>query len=125
MHFLQSYARVISDKQERTEIKRVVGDEIILDEARASADLIANIILRQPLISMENHSPGDIQNWYDQDDRMVKTLSPLMTMARPLPKRQAHGTYAAHAVATAVMEALKSDANISLIFDRMLGMLRV
>ncbi|HWQ18650.1 MAG TPA: hypothetical protein VN455_02655, partial [Methanotrichaceae archaeon] len=117
-------ARVLSDKQDRTEIKRVVGDEISLDEARASADLVANIIVRQPLISMENHSLGDIQNWYDQDERIVETLSPLMTTAKPLPKRQAHGTYAAHAVAAAVMEAIKSDANISLIFDRMQGMLR-
>jgi hypothetical protein len=46
-------------------------------------------------------------------------------MAVDLPDRYAGGTYAAHVVAAAVMAALRSPQAIPVIFDRMLGVLKV
>jgi hypothetical protein len=42
-----------------------------------------------------------------------------------LPTRYARGTYAAHVVVGAISLALKKDANIPVIFDRMQGILKI
>ena len=76
------------------------------------------------MASLEQHAFGQIQNWRDQDKAIVERLEGILTTANPLPSDLTVGVYAAHLVATATIAALGHGANISLLFPRMLDLLK-
>jgi len=100
------------------------GFQVSEAEAQQSAEIVAETIMRTKLRSLENHALEYIQNWRDEDERIVQQLRQLLTMIGVVPGNLESGVYAAHAVAAAVTAALSKDANIPMLFDRMLGLLK-
>ncbi len=103
---------------------RLSGVTISEEDARKSADVVAEVIMHAKLQSLENHSLGYIQNWRNADEVIVQQLRSLLTTIGQLPTKLESGIYAAHVVAAAVTVALSPNANIPLLFDRMLGILK-
>ena len=102
------------------------GKKISTEKAKKSAEIVASTIFSAKVESLENHSLGEIQNWRDQDEEIVQSeLIPLLTAIRPVPTHLAEGIYAAHVVAAAVEAAVSKDADLSSIFSRMLGTLKI
>ncbi|WP_440955608.1 hypothetical protein ACSAZK_01160 [Methanosarcina sp. Mfa9] len=97
---------------------------ISAEDAKKSADIVAEVLVNTKMKSLENHALGEIQNWRDHDEGIVEELRTLLMKLSSLPAHFAEGIYAAHVVAAAVTAALAKDADVSIIFDRMLGMLK-
>ena len=92
--------------------------------AKRSAELVAQVIATHPMSSLENHSFGQFQNWRDEDEAIVQRLRTTLTTANPLPSDLTVGVFAAHLVAATTMAALAQGANVSLLFQRMLDLLK-
>jgi hypothetical protein len=103
----------------------LAGMHITTANAKKSAAVVAQTIAAGKLNMLDGHGFDEIQNWRDSDETLVAKLTDPLTMAVDLPARYAGGTYAAHVVAAAVMSALKTPQAIPVIFDRMLGLLKV
>ncbi|WP_255298512.1 hypothetical protein [Brevibacillus dissolubilis] len=103
---------------------RLNGVAVNTDEAKRSAKIVATTIMKGKLASLEYHSLDEIQNWRNKDERIVALLRPLLTTAGTLPAPQRSGIYAAHVVAAAVTEAVSKNAEIDVIFDRMITLLK-
>jgi hypothetical protein len=103
---------------------RLEGVDINAEDAKKSAQIVASTIVRTKMESLENTPLGRIQDWRNRDETIVKKLRSLMTTSSQLPRSYAKGTYAAHVVAAAVMEAISQNADIPLIFERMQSMLK-
>lgn len=103
----------------------LAGVTVTAANAKKSAAVVAQTIAAGKLNTLDGHAFSDIQNWADKDETLVAKLTDPLTMAVDLPGRYAGGTYAAHVVAAAVMSALKTPQAIPVIFDRMLGLLKV
>jgi hypothetical protein len=99
------------------------GETVPEDEARASAEVVAQTIVRQPVATLEGHALGDIQDRRDQDDDILDFVQPLLTTAGPFPLDHSPRIYAAHVVAAAVMAALSGGEALPLLFDRMVAIL--
>jgi hypothetical protein len=102
----------------------LAGTAITLEEAKHSAKIVASALVQTKLNSLEHHALGDIQNWRNRDERIVKQLRFLLTATGPLSDHCASGMYAAHVVAAAVTESVSSEADISCIFERMVTILK-
>ena len=103
----------------------LAGMNVTTANAKKSAAVVAQTIASQKLNTLDGHAFDEIQNWRDRDETLIANLTDPLTMAVDLPARYAGGTYAAHVVAAAVMSALKTPQAIPVIFDRMLGLLKV
>lgn len=101
------------------------GSQVGAANARKSAAVVARTIASQRLDTLDGHAFDEIQNWRDRDEKLVAALVEPLTLAVDLPGRYAGGTYAAHVVSAAVIAALRTPAAIPVIFDRMLGVLKV
>ena len=101
------------------------GSHVTTANAKKSAAVVAKAIAASKLDALDGHAFSEIQNWQDKDETLVGKLIEPLTMAVDLPERYAGGTYAAHIVSAAVMAALKTPGAIPVIFDRMLGALKV
>jgi len=82
------------------------------------------VIVAHPMSSLEDHALGQIQNWRDEDEAIVQRLRTTLTTANPLPSDLTVGVFAAHLVAATTVAALAQGANISLLFQRMLDLLK-
>jgi len=103
---------------------RLEGRTVSADVARRSADLVSKAIVTHPMSSLENHAFGQIQNWRDHDEELVDQLRTVLTTANPLPAELTTGVFAAHLVAAATTTALRQGANIPLLFQRMVDLLK-
>jgi hypothetical protein len=103
---------------------RLGGIDVDLSEAKRSAEIAAHVLVQGKMVALENHSLGQIQNWYDRDEKIVVQLRKILMSAGPLPKKLASGIYAAHVVAAATTAAAGSGADITLLFERMLTILK-
>ena len=114
-------------KETDKDAARVVlgGVTVTIANAKKSAAVVAKTITAAKLNMLDGHAFAEIQNWADKDEALVATLTDPLTKAVELPARYAGGTYAAHVVAAAVMSALRTPKSIPVIFDRMLGLLKV
>lgn len=108
------------------DLKKILLEDVNVDpdDVKKSTDIVAKILVRKKMNSLENHALGEIQDWHNRDEWIVNTLRGRLNIAGKLPKHYTRGIYAAHVVAAAVAEALAPDADIPLIFDRMQGMLK-
>lgn len=118
-----NWARVIKDETDK-DLLQVQLDRVKInnEDAINSANIVASVIAKTKLKSLEDHALSEIQNWEDDDEFIVTQLRSQLTMGN-VSTKFGNNIYATHVVAAAVIEALSSDANISLIFDRMLSML--
>jgi len=103
---------------------RLAGLEIPREEARRSADIVAETIVHGRMKSLEGHALGQIQDWCDRDERIVRRLRVLLATAKPLPTSYLGGIYAAHVVAAAITAALASGADLAVVFERMSTVLK-
>lgn len=76
------------------------------DEAKKSASIVAACLTQTRMTCLNNHALGDIQNWSDNDEQIVKQIRSIIRTPDPLPEIYNKGFYAAHVVAAAVIEAL-------------------
>jgi len=98
--------------------------ELPLDVARQSTRLVAETLVSYKARNLEEHALGDIQNWRDKDERKVRALrTALRTGAQP-PAELLIETYAAHAVAAAVVEGAADGSQLPQVFARMLAVLK-
>jgi hypothetical protein len=103
---------------------RLSGKPVTTQQAKDSAEIVAQTIVGGKMKALEMHSFGQIQNWRDADEGTVASLVRILTTAQPLPDALGGGVFAAHAVSAAVMAALEKGANIQAIFDRMVVVLK-
>ncbi|MCZ6690507.1 MAG: hypothetical protein O7H41_12975 [Planctomycetota bacterium] len=94
------------------------------EDARGSAAVVAETLVHEPMDALESHSLGSIQDWRDEDEEIVSTLRTVLTSAVDLPNEIVPGTFAAHAVAAAIVAALADGGDIPIVFDRMLSVLK-
>jgi hypothetical protein len=121
-----AWADALMKEVDRDAAKVVLaGATVTTANAKKSAAVVAQMIAAGKLNTLDGHAFSDIQNWADKDETLVAKLTDPLTMAVDLPARYAGGTYAAHVVAAAVMSALRTPQAIPVIFDRMLGLLKV
>jgi hypothetical protein len=104
---------------------RLAGRPVDPKVAKRSAEVVSQVIVGQPMDSLEQHAFGQIQNWRDHDEEIVAQLRATLTTANPLPAELTTGVFAAHLVAASTTAALAKDANISLLFPRMLDLLKM
>ncbi|HFK1721322.1 TPA: hypothetical protein ACGXQB_003088 [Bacillus cereus] len=100
------------------------GIAISNDEAKKSAQIVASTIVKRKLISLENHSLNQIQNWKNKDELIVAQLRSSLNTLGSLPEEYKSGIYAAHIVAAAVTAAIAKDGDVAVIFDRMITSLK-
>jgi hypothetical protein len=92
--------------------------------ARASAELVANVLACDVFVTLENHQLRDIQNWHDDDEETIDIVRRALLQIRPLPTMIGSGFYAAHVVAAAVTAAAAGDGPLDLLFERMIRLLK-
>jgi hypothetical protein len=78
------------------------------DEAdvHASAAIVARTVALRELKSLEGHALSQIQNWRNSDEAVVLDLRRHFRRGARIPRKFSGGSYAAHAVSAAVVEAL-------------------
>lgn len=103
---------------------QLAGKTVDTKVAKRSAEIVSQAIAAHPMASLENHAFIQIQNWRDHDEDIVAQLRGVLTTANPLPSELTTGVFAAHLVAAATTAALTNGANISLLFQRMLDLLK-
>jgi hypothetical protein len=103
---------------------RLEGEDVDVKTARRSAEIVSKVIVSQPMAALENHAFGEIQNWHDHDEKIVQQLRAVLNTANPLPVELTVGVFAAHLVAAATIAALETGANLTILFQRMLDLLK-
>lgn len=95
-----------------------------VNTAIRSAYVVADTIANSKLQSLEGHSLRDIKDWTDADQAITDALGQAIRTGARLPQAyRGDGIFAAHAVAAATLESVKSGANVQTIFNRMIPML--
>ena len=120
-----AWADVVEAETEK-DVKTIVlaGQTVEPKIAKQSAEIVSRVIVTHPMVSLEHHAFGEIQNWRDTDEAIVQRLRVTLTTANPLPSDVTDGIFAAHLVAAAAMAALAQGAQIPLVFQRMLDGLK-
>ncbi|MFN7924579.1 MAG: hypothetical protein U0Q16_31040 [Bryobacteraceae bacterium] len=102
----------------------LAGVSISVQQAKASAAVVAKAIAKGKMAALEHVALATIQNWRNSDERVTARLRQAMSAAVPVSSSILQGAFAAHAVAAAVTAALAGEAPVPVIFDRMQGMLK-
>jgi hypothetical protein len=102
----------------------LAGANVTKEDARKSAEIVAQTLVHGKIAALENRALREIQDWKDTDEDIAAELRTVLGTAIELPAELAGGTYAAHVVAAAVMEAIAKDGQIPLIFNRMVSILK-
>jgi hypothetical protein len=97
---------------------------ITQEDAKESALIAANCLVQTKMECLENHALGEIQNWHDDDENLVRQVRSILKATEPLPKVYAMDVYAAHVVAAAIVESLQGKLEVPMIFTRMINMLK-
>ena len=103
-----------------------LGDTPVTREvARTSAAIVARTIVKERLRALENHALGEIQDWGDDDEKIVGELRAAMRSgdAASVARSRGKGAYAAHAVAAAVYEAVERRGDPRVLQERMVAVL--
>ena len=121
------WAKAIEAETDKDLTKIQLGENYTVinpDEAKNSALIAANCLVNTKMDCLKNHALGEIQNWRDDDEVIVKRIRSILKVTDPLPELYAKEVYAAHVVAAAIVEALQGKTNIPMIFVRMINMLK-
>jgi hypothetical protein len=121
----KAWSACIADETRKDLARILLGSfEITHKQAEESAAIVAKTVAQGPLNSLEGHSLSEIQNWEDEDEEIAAQLGACLTSLGATQPATSSPYYAAHAVAGAVVEGLRKGANIQLLFDRLLSMLK-
>ncbi len=119
-----AWARAIEAETDRDAREVVLAGQAVPPAlARRSAALVAGTVVGAPLRALEGHALGAIQTWRDADDAVVARLRLALRGKGRLPEEIQAGTYAAHAVAAAVQEALARGGDPARLQGRMVELL--
>lgn len=122
----EDWANVIEAETDKDVVTIRVGWDVVEPSvAKKSAEIVAATLVRGKMEHLDNHSLGDIQDWANNDEDITNQCRVILTQVSDLPESFKKGFYAAHVVAAAVIEALSKGSDISLVFDRMLGILKI
>lgn len=102
----------------------IAGRALKVADAKKSAQIVAETLVKKPTDVLHNHSLIDIQDWRNTDETIVSQIRPLLSTNAPISAALVQGIFAAHVVAAAVVAALANDAGISIIFSRMIQLLK-
>ena len=94
------------------------------DEAKMSADVVASCLVQTKMTCLGNHAFGEIQNWKDSDEEIVKEIRSILSFSDPLPELYDKKVYAAHVVAASIIEALQGGSGVPVLFGRMISILK-
>jgi len=97
------------------------GAAVTAGVAKASAAVVARAIVQTRMASLEGHALGEIQDWRNRDEVVVAGLRRELRdggTASPGP-----GTFAAHAVAAGVYEAVAGTSTPAAVMKRMVAVL--
>ncbi|AFE06699.1 hypothetical protein COCOR_05989 [Corallococcus coralloides DSM 2259] len=124
----EAWAQVIFDEVDKdlnpAEL-RLGTQRVTPEQARLSADVVADAIMTHRAKALEGQSLAWIQNWRNQDEQRVQQLRRrLATGVGNLTEELSTGIYAAHVVAAGVVAGLSEQADVRKIFDRMVRMLK-
>jgi hypothetical protein len=86
---------------------------------------VATCLVKTRLRSLDDHALGEIQNWNDSDEQIVRKIRASLSVSDPLPELYGAETYAAHVVAAAIVEALQGSTGLSVLFARMISTLKI
>ncbi|WP_338709028.1 hypothetical protein [Paenibacillus amylolyticus] len=121
-----AWAEIIESETDKDlSIIELENNVIDVEIAKQSARIVASAIMQTKLSSLENHSLDEIQNWNNNDENISAFLRTLLQTTGSLAVDYRSGFYAAHVVAAAVTEGLSREADLQIIFDRMLSLLKV
>lgn len=96
-----------------------------IQSAQETADEVANVIMNHSFQVLSNHSFAQIQNWAKEDDATSALFGEHVQKLGSIELGHMQGYYAAHVVAGSVLAALrKKNADLGLIFSRMIGILK-
>ena len=114
------------DAETAKDVSRIkIGNTPITEqEARESAEIVATALVRTGVNTLEGHALGEIQDWCDSDESIVGEIRDVLTGERSLPSEFESGIYAAHVVAAATTAAISQNGDKSLLFNRMLSILK-
>jgi hypothetical protein len=120
------WANIIESETEK-DLDDVVLSGILVSPtvARQSAEIVAEVLVTQKSKILANHALIEIQDWRNRDEDIVNQLREVLTTTTPLSVEFAGGVFAAHVVSAAVMAALSKGANLSVLFSRMIGILKI
>lgn len=97
---------------------------VSFSDAVQSADIVAQVIMRSKLDTLQGHSLQELQDWTDDDQSIVDNLVAAFKMNGGLPASlQGPGFYAAYVVAAAVQAALQNGAKIYHLYKEMVSFL--
>jgi hypothetical protein len=94
------------------------------EDAKKSALIAANCLVQTKMECLGNHALGEIQNWHDDDENLVRQVRSILKTTNPLPEVYAKDVYAAHVVAAAIVESLQGNIEVPMIFTRMINILK-
>jgi hypothetical protein len=97
-----------------------------IDQASAqrSADIIARVLMQTEFKALDGHSLQEIQDWSDDDEKIVAGLRKALKKSVALNAQIMEGAYAAHVVAASIYEALLVKQDIAPLFDKMIKLLK-
>jgi hypothetical protein len=103
-----------------------LGENCVItpEEAKESALIAANCLVQTKMDCLGNHALGEIQNWHDDDEKIVRNIRSILKTTDPLPELYAKDVYAAHVVAAAIVEALQAKIEVPMLFARMIDILK-
>jgi len=102
---------------------RLSGARVDTAIAHESAKLAAVVVATHKCKSLDGHALGEIQNWYDSDERKANQVRRALRSDAGLSRSESTGVYAAHAVSAAVLEAV-SAGKPGMVFKRMRAILQ-
>ncbi|WNC16932.1 hypothetical protein [Brevibacillus brevis] len=94
------------------------------ETAKKSAVIVARTIAEARLLSLEGHALGQIQNWDNHDERIVRDIQSHFADSSAVHDCVVSGMYAAHVVAAAVTSAIAGEIEVQSAFRGMVTLLK-
>ncbi|KQL49020.1 hypothetical protein AN963_04365 [Brevibacillus choshinensis] len=127
LHFdnAKEWADALVEETDR-DLKGITLGRAVLDAdtAKKSAAIVARTIAEARLLSLEGHALGQIQNWHNEDERIVQEIRSHFSGSLTVHDGIVSGMYAAHVVAAAVTSAVAGELEAPTVFAGMTTLLK-
>ncbi len=128
LNFSKAYrwAKAIETETDKDLATIQLGENCVItpEDAKESALIAANCLVQTKMECLGNHALGEIQNWHDDDENIVRQVRSILKATEPLPEIYSKDVYAAHVVAAAIVESLQGKIEVTMLFTRMINMLK-
>lgn len=120
------WATAIEAETDKDLARIQLGENSVItpEEAKESALIAANCLVQTKMECLGNHALGEIQNWCDEDEDIVRQIRLILKAIEPLPEIYSKDFYAAHVVAAAIVESLQGNIEVPMLFMRMINILK-